>query len=142
VLCAALAFGQHQTDAAVSETTPSRILGLQYPRLAIQAFISGKVELEAGVLSDGTVKEVKTIMGHPLLVPGATDSLRQWRFKPCASSAGECRAKVTFLFVLEKGMCPLGPFCPTEVEIDLPATITIRSIAPESPEGGIPKRRR
>jgi len=33
---------------------------------------------------------------------------------------------VTFHFVLEAGMCENSD-CPTEVQVDLPATVTIRS---------------
>jgi hypothetical protein len=122
---AAVASGQTQTDAAAPDTAPLRILGLQYPRLAHLAAVQGKVELEAGI-SDGAVNEVKTISGHPLLVDAAKESLRKWRFKQCASSAHQCSGRVIFLFVLEGGMCDLSS-CPNDIQIDLPATITVKS---------------
>jgi hypothetical protein len=63
--------------------------------------------------------------GHPLLVEAASDSLRQWRFKGCALPA-QCKVKVTFVFVLESGLCELNE-CPNNIQIDLPTTVTIKS---------------
>jgi TonB family protein len=117
---------QSQIDSAGSEIAPLRIVGLQYPRLAHLAVIQGRVELAAVVSTDGAVKEVRTISGHPLLIEAARDSLRQWRFKNCPSSGTQCSAKVTFVFVLEKESCDLDR-CPNDIQIDLPNTVTIKS---------------
>src|SRR3954447_2739036 len=89
---------QSQIDSARLEIAPVRIVGLQYPRLAHLAVIQGRVELTAVVSTDGAVNEVRTISGHPLLIQAARDSLRQWRFRNCASSGTQCSAKVTFVF--------------------------------------------
>ena len=122
----AIAVGQSQTNTAVMDATPVRILGLQYPRLAHLAIVQGKVEFEVTILSDGSVGQIKAVSGNPLLVDAAKDSLRRWRFRPCAPSVGQCRSKATFVFVLEKGACDLDR-CPNEIQVDLPATVTIKS---------------
>jgi TonB family protein len=113
-------------NAASSELAPQRIAGLQYPRLAHLALIQGKVELEANVSVDGAVKEVKVVSGHALLIDAAKDSLRQWRFTGCTPSSERCNAGVTFVFVLEKGLCDIDQ-CPKDLQIDLPGVVTITS---------------
>lgn len=109
-----------------AELTPVRVVGVSYPGLAHQAGIYGRVELEALVSPDGSVKEVRILAySHPLLVSPAKDSLRQWRFGGCKADTG-CPAPVSFVFVLSKDICPVSE-CPSEVEIDLPTKVTIRS---------------
>jgi len=53
-----------------------------YPPLAQQARISGTVRLHAIIDKDGSVIELETISGHPLLVPSAIDAVKQWRYRP------------------------------------------------------------
>jgi hypothetical protein len=59
---------QSERGSAAAEVAPQRIVGLQYPHLALLAAIQGTVELEAAVSIEGTVKGVKAISGHPLLI--------------------------------------------------------------------------
>jgi len=51
-----------------------------YPPLALQARIQGVVTLEATVGQNGAVRDLKTVSGHPLLVPAAMEAVRQWTF--------------------------------------------------------------
>src|ERR1035441_1940413 len=111
---------------AASEISPTRIVGVRYPRLALLAVVQGRVELEALLSTEGTVKEIKVVSGHPLLNDAAKNSLEQWRFAGCAPTGVPCTAKVTFVFVLEKGICDIDQ-CPNDLQIDLPGTVTIRS---------------
>jgi protein TonB len=53
-----------------------------YPKLASQARVAGTVVLEATLMPDGTVQEIRVISGHPLLVQAAIDSVKQWRYEP------------------------------------------------------------
>ena len=53
-----------------------------YPPLAEQARIRGFVKLVVLISTDGAVKEVRVVSGHPLLVPAAVDAVRQWRYRP------------------------------------------------------------
>jgi outer membrane biosynthesis protein TonB len=78
---------QSAGNSEPSELAARRIVGLQYPRLAHLALIQGRVELEALVSADGTVKEVKVVSGHGLLVDAAKNSLGQWRFTGCTPSS-------------------------------------------------------
>jgi TonB family protein len=54
----------------------------QYPPLARQARIQGTVTIEVTVNSDGTIKHVRLISGHPMLAPSAIEAIQQWRYKP------------------------------------------------------------
>lgn len=53
-----------------------------YPALAREINISGTVKIEAVITANGTVKAVRPLGGHPLLILSATDALRKWRYAP------------------------------------------------------------
>ena len=53
-----------------------------YPRLAINIRISGSVRLAAVIGTDGHVRELQVLGGHPMLVPAAVEAVRQWVYKP------------------------------------------------------------
>ncbi len=53
-----------------------------YPTLARQTRVQGRVELEATVARDGTVKNVRVVSGHPLLAPAAVEAVKRWRYRP------------------------------------------------------------
>jgi TonB family protein len=53
-----------------------------YPKLAIQAHISGTVKLAVLIGEDGTAERIRLISGHPLLVKAAMDAVKQWEYEP------------------------------------------------------------
>ncbi|MEO7143211.1 MAG: energy transducer TonB, partial [Bryobacteraceae bacterium] len=53
-----------------------------YPALAKQARIQGVVRFTAIIGKDGTIQNLQLVSGHPLLVPAATQAVRQWIYKP------------------------------------------------------------
>ena len=53
-----------------------------YPPLAMMARIQGTVVLQAIIGTDGTVKDLKVLSGHPLLVRAALDAVKTWRYQP------------------------------------------------------------
>ncbi len=53
-----------------------------YPPLAKSARIQGDVKFNVIVATDGTVRSVEFVSGHPLLVPAAKDAVMQWVYKP------------------------------------------------------------
>jgi protein TonB len=53
-----------------------------YPALARQTRVSGKVELEGVIGTDGRIRELAVKNGNPLLAPAAVDAVRQWLYKP------------------------------------------------------------
>jgi protein TonB len=53
-----------------------------YPRLARQGHIHGTVELKAVIGTDGRIKDLKVLSGHPLLVEAAMNAVRRWVYRP------------------------------------------------------------
>jgi protein TonB len=53
-----------------------------YPPLAKQARIQGIVRFNAIIGKDGTIQNLQLISGHPLLVPSATEAVKQWAYQP------------------------------------------------------------
>lgn len=53
-----------------------------YPPLAKQARIQGTVRFNAVIGRDGSIQNLTLVSGHPLLVPAATEAVRQWRYQP------------------------------------------------------------
>jgi TonB family protein len=77
----------------------SHYIAPQYPPLAMQARISGKVELELTVEpATGEVLAVTTVSGHRLLTPSAIDAARQWRFAPNSVGSKTLRLTLDFAF--------------------------------------------
>lgn len=74
----------------------------QYPPLARQARVQGKVQFSAIIGRDGTIQNLQLISGHPLLVPAARDAIRQWVYKPTVlnSETVEVITQIEFTFVL------------------------------------------
>ncbi len=53
-----------------------------YPPVAKQLKISGKVELEVVVDTDGTVESATVKTGHPMLANACTAAVKKWKFTP------------------------------------------------------------
>ncbi len=68
--------GNVQAANLVLKVTPP------YPSDAKQARIQGVVQLTAIINKDGTIQSLQLISGHPLLVPAATDAVKQWVYRP------------------------------------------------------------
>ncbi|MGP8247326.1 MAG: TonB family protein [Bryobacteraceae bacterium] len=68
--------GQIREATVIYKKTP------EYPVMARQMGAKGEVVLSATVGTDGRVKSVKVIKGHPLLVKAATDAVMQWIYRP------------------------------------------------------------
>lgn len=51
-----------------------------YPAVARQMDITGKVKLEAVVEPDGQVKSTRAVGGSPLLIQAAATALKKWKF--------------------------------------------------------------
>jgi TonB family protein len=60
-----------------------------YPPLAMQARVQGTVRFLVTIQPDGSISNIGLVAGHPLLVPAATEAMKQYRFevKPSESKA-------------------------------------------------------
>jgi periplasmic protein TonB len=76
-----------------------------YPPLARAARIQGPVLLAAVISKDGTIENLRTISGHPMLVSAAISAVSQWRYRPYILN-GETigvETQITVNFVLGEG---------------------------------------
>lgn len=53
----------------------------EYPALARQMNITGKVKIEVTVAPDGHVKATRSVGGSPLLLDAATRAVKNWKFE-------------------------------------------------------------
>ena len=52
-----------------------------YPELARKMAVSGTVKIEVTIAPNGSVKSVKVIGGHPLLVDAAVDAVKRFKYE-------------------------------------------------------------
>lgn len=68
-------------DSATKRKVSHRVLP-DYPIIAKDMNITGKVKIEATVEPDGHVKSTRPVGGSPLLVESAQKALKNWKFEP------------------------------------------------------------
>lgn len=68
-------------DSTVKRKVSHRVVP-DYPPVARQMSITGKVKIEAVVEPDGHVKSTRAVGGSPLLVESAEKALKNWKFEP------------------------------------------------------------
>lgn len=73
-----------------------------YPAIAKQAGVSGVVKIEAIIARDGSIKQLKALSGHPLLIRPALEAVQQWRYRPTLlnGEAVEVFTQIEVRFVL------------------------------------------
>ncbi|HTW31615.1 MAG TPA: energy transducer TonB [Candidatus Sulfotelmatobacter sp.] len=73
-----------------------------YPPMARTAHVQGSVVLAALISSDGTIRNLRLISGHPMLAPAAIDAVSQWRYRPYIlnGEAIEVETQITVNFKL------------------------------------------
>jgi TonB family protein len=85
-----VAKGQEAAATGAAATRkPKTKVSPEYPALARQMNVSGKVKLEVTIAADGHVVSARTIGGSPLLVGAATDAVKKWRYEPGAKESTE-----------------------------------------------------
>ena len=69
----------------ISALHPARLLHRVepvYPMIARTARISGTVELTGVIATDGRIRELRVVSGHPFLAQAALEAVRQWVYEP------------------------------------------------------------
>jgi TonB family protein len=61
----------------------------EYPAIAKQLNLAGKVKIETTVAADGHVTNTRIIGGNPVLANSAQDAVRKWRFEPAPKDTVE-----------------------------------------------------
>lgn len=68
-----------ETRKLLNSPTPT------YPETARQFRLSWVVKVQVVIASDGQIKEVKVIGGHPVLANAVEDTLKNWKYAPASS---------------------------------------------------------
>ena len=76
----------------------------EYPRMAQVMGLSGTVELQARIGTDGTVQELEVISGNPILARAAIEAVQQWRYQPTQLDGQpvEVETHITVTFTMEQ----------------------------------------
>jgi len=77
----------------------------EYPMIAKRARVQGQVVLSAIIDTNGEIKNLELVSGHPLLVPAALAAVKQWRYRPFLLNGQpiEVETVVTVSFELTTG---------------------------------------
>jgi TonB family protein len=67
--------------ASAAERKVKSQVAPSYPELARKMSVSGTVKVEVTVAPNGSVKNVKVIGGHPLLIDAAVDAVKRWKYE-------------------------------------------------------------
>ena len=75
----------------------------EYPRIAQVMGLSGTVELQARIGTDGTVQELEVVSGNPILARAAIEAVQQWRYQPTRLDGQpvEVETHITVTFTME-----------------------------------------
>jgi protein TonB len=76
-----------------------------YPPMGRAARIQGAVMLQAIISRTGTIENLQTLSGHPLLIPAAIEAVKRWRYRPYVLNGEpvEVETRVTVNFILSGG---------------------------------------
>jgi len=82
------ALSQESATEVVKRKVKSKTVP-EFPALAKQLNVTGKVKIEATISADGRVTNTKVVGGSPLLVNAAIDALKRWRFESASKESTE-----------------------------------------------------
>lgn len=71
-----------RVDGKTQHSKLTHEVAAKYPPEARAAAIEGVVHLQIIVATDGSIKQLQVLSGHPLLVRSALDAVRQWTYAP------------------------------------------------------------
>jgi protein TonB len=74
--------GPRKVSSGVMEGNLVRRIEPTYPNMAKVAHIQGDVVLQATISKQGTIENLRSLNGHPILVAAAMDAVKQWRYRP------------------------------------------------------------
>jgi protein TonB len=79
---------QEASTDAVKRKVKTRVVP-DFPILARQMNVTGKVKIEVTISADGHVTSTKVVGGSPLLVGAAQDAIKRWRFEAAPKESTE-----------------------------------------------------
>jgi TonB family protein len=97
ILASLLTFGSLM-NAEVRVTTPDALKAAvkkappEYPPMARQLKIGGRVEVDVVIDADGNVESVKVLSGNAMLTPGVVSAVKKWKFTPFTQEGAPSKA--------------------------------------------------
>lgn len=70
----------------------------EYPAMARQMKLGGKVQVDAYIDPEGKVEKVQVVTGNPLLTSAAVNAVKHWKFSPFTADGKPTRAVAGFTF--------------------------------------------
>lgn len=70
----------------------------EYPPMAKQMRLSGRVQLDVFIDENGTVEKVEGNNGNPILTAAASNAVKKWKFSPVQSGGKPAKAVTTLTF--------------------------------------------
>jgi TonB family protein len=78
--------------AATKKTPPD------YPPIAKQLKVVGKVQVDVTIDADGNVENVKIISGNAILTPSVVSAVKKWKFTPFTQDGAATKAVAALEF--------------------------------------------
>ncbi|MFY9562209.1 MAG: energy transducer TonB [Terriglobales bacterium] len=82
-------FARAQQDSSENTRRVTNRVVPAYPELARTMNVKGSVRLEVVVAPNGTVKSVKVMGGHPVLVQAAERAVQKWKWERAGHESNE-----------------------------------------------------
>ena len=70
----------------------------EYPVMAKQLRLSGKVQVDCFIDPSGAVEKVQVLNGNPLFTSSITNAMKKWKFKPVEANGKAASAVASFAF--------------------------------------------
>lgn len=84
-------------DAQAKQAAVVKVMP-EYPTMAKQMRLSGRVEVEATIDTEGNVEKVQVVSGNPLLSSAAVAAVKKWKFNPFLEEGKPIRAVASISF--------------------------------------------
>jgi protein TonB len=85
------------TEADAKKAVVNRI-DPEYPPMARQLRLSGRVQLDVYIDEDGRVEKTEGVAGNPMLTNAAANAVKKWKFTPVMSGGKPSKAVAGFSF--------------------------------------------
>jgi len=85
---AVMSAAPQQANVVTKRKVKSKVVP-EYPEIARQLHLEGKVKVQVIISADGYVTNTKVIGGHPVLAQAAVDAVKKWRFEPAPKETTE-----------------------------------------------------
>ena len=69
-----------------------------YPPIARQLKVMGKVEVDVTIDADGNVESVKILSGNAMLTPAVVSTVKKWKFTPFTQDGAPTKAVAALQF--------------------------------------------